>query len=1214
MSRKQSTVERIRKKKAAAAAAAPSPSPYNDAADPFHNGQTPACRLLLDAVQDIFPELQQQMKHQTASSELGQLLRWQILKRRKERAFPPGPPLMSFSPQSTTKKTNEVVPEQQGEGGGAAAASLVSKKKRKKKKKKKDTASGASAGVVELRTSDSGGSDLGVEQESSSATDDGALNQIQRDRNPVVSSSGVSDDITPSDDDVEIIPLRDDTHWTPDFEPSVHSMDRSVHDLEEERMMLEKAITPTLHHLPSDDGSVDDFHHENNGGGHSSMAYFDQIHQESTEREDDEYDDNSAVYDISMSIPIDSPLEPAKTPPGGHNRPRLRSRTLSASSFHSFHSYEAGVTITPTTKNTAADNDDERLLPMSSPVTHEWVPEEGAEAKTETPPGDAIKNPLELSYLLTLSTNNNSLTTTTIDGSLISAERSADDMVDQKTSSLETTKMLMEDWVGQIVDHSDKRFLSNQRLEEDGNSFINFLQKKLRNGSTPSGIPLPQLKEAVVAIDCISCQQDALAVVDKWTEREEKKRLVMNPSVLQDWTSQDASEVEAAFDYVALEEGHHLPKPEVPDEEDGEDVDLGTHMSFHVAEPSSKKNGTKHMFLDQITPKHLNTLVEDWLPCGIEEEILVATSVNDSSGDCSYNGGRAGPEVLDHEQVTKIQSLVLENEKTSRGSLDEIDQLGKDIRDELDQILSSLPSAPQNLDVKTFPKMKNVDQMCTEFSDKILHFLQSIAGGRSDAMVHLKLRLWTTYLEALNKILKASDSYYSRLGEGLADSRGVLPKPYVDAGFRKLFQGLIEEKVKVWSDFAKFVCDQLRGRQLKELYTRSVWYSERAPATDQKSLLLDEKCNKLVQELADWTATIMAGRMADIYKERMAQTERLLELLQALIEPLAEQYASVEKYFSTQRNLYFASLRSNIVLAQGVKKQMRLIDNAEVEGMATGVMLMWNHVRLMQLRTISSIGIPPLPLQLKRWMLQDESSLMEAWNGDISPLNSYHHRYCQPGRQGKRRVMCILAGLVYRWLEEQCKVWRAEMAEKQLLTDFNFDEPPVAAASAKETDGLGKPAKAKKSKKKKSKSAAPFNDADNGKPQESPSGTEDQGKVGVDGGSALSVGSTDEKKSNDLVPQEVHDSDSETPKAPETPTESSAAPSDDNIQTTGAGVEGKLMDDDNETTVDIMEPERCQSQIVIEDGNRKISAEDFLVSRMRQMLSSNKSEGIVVIG
>jgi hypothetical protein len=58
--RKQATVDRIRARKNASAAL----EPVDNKSDPFHNGQTPSCRILLQAVQDVFPELQQQQQQQ----------------------------------------------------------------------------------------------------------------------------------------------------------------------------------------------------------------------------------------------------------------------------------------------------------------------------------------------------------------------------------------------------------------------------------------------------------------------------------------------------------------------------------------------------------------------------------------------------------------------------------------------------------------------------------------------------------------------------------------------------------------------------------------------------------------------------------------------------------------------------------------------------------------------------------------------------------------------------------------------------------------------------------------------------------------------------------------------------------------------------------------------------------------------------------------------
>ena len=245
--------------------------------------------------------------------------------------------------------------------------------------------------------------------------------------------------------------------------------------------------------------------------------------------------------------------------------------------------------------------------------------------------------------------------------------------------------------------------------------------------------------------------------------------------------------------------------------------------------------------------------------------------------------------------------------------------------------------------------------------------------AKSSSLADAQLDIWTAFLGALNRALQACEIFYGQI-EALADQRGVIPKVFVSADLRCHFQSLVREKISLWTDFSQTLCGHLTSRTLKEMYTYGTWYDDygstatqpKAPkvngakkASDKDGMGLDECCLKVVQELAEWTETILGSRMSEIYRERMAHTERLLELLQAVVDPMTKEYAMVEKYFSAEKNVYFASLRSNIVLAQGVKKRMRLIDSSEVEGMATGAILMWTHVRIMQHRVITSQVSPP---------------------------------------------------------------------------------------------------------------------------------------------------------------------------------------------------------------------------------------------------------------
>ena len=124
---------------------------------------------------------------------------------------------------------------------------------------------------------------------------------------------------------------------------------------------------------------------------------------------------------------------------------------------------------------------------------------------------------------------------------------------------------------------------------------------------------------------------------------------------------------------------------------------------------------------------------------------------------------------------------------------------------------------------------------------------------------------------------------------------------------------------------------------------------------------------KTLQRRSDHKRTFgVCGRAVEIQRQLMTQTEHILELLQSIVEPLAKEYATLERYFCADRNRYFASLRSNMLLAHSVKKRMRLIDQTEVECMSTGTILVWRQMRKMQSRMVTSFEIPSLPLQVKR--------------------------------------------------------------------------------------------------------------------------------------------------------------------------------------------------------------------------------------------------------
>jgi hypothetical protein len=915
------------------------------------------CEELLIAIQDVFPELKQQMQNKTPTSDLGKLLRWQFLENRKARRLPPPPPLALLS-----------TPPQDGSGGGASK-----KKKRRKRKKKQDGVSasgeqgGESAAIDEqelIDTSMDRPDDTVTGGNPSLDSLPSEFSNIPNDKNPLNSSTFFFEQIQPQD---QIESILSPTQFIKQIQPQ----------------------TELIPKLPSMPGLDDD-------------------------------DRSSQTPNLNRPDKI-SPAEDMVTP------------------SHSQITPDEGVIKSP---------------------THEWVPEESAESRLETPPSDAIKDPLTLPFLLTLS-DKHGMTTTTIDGSLVAAVRASDE-----EKKLETHRVLFEEWLEQL-DHDQKEDRKN-----DYRSFIEFLQARLHGGNQPLGIPFQTLQDACMNIACYSCRQEATSEVEKL--RLEEKSIILNEYCLQEESrAQTNATVDSAFDYVSLEEGHHTLTPRVQEKE----PDPKTSICFAVSDHSKSKGnalfGRSHLYLQAVTQKHLDVLSEQWLPCGIEEDVMVTTVVQ---GDSSKFSKHEAAIILSENELRLIQHKVLEKERNAKNSLE---QIVEDRSSMIAEIEKAENKANQNIEFTMFPILKDCNSYGMDLFEGLLTLLRKATNDHHHVLPDLQMHIWTSYLGALDKAIKSCETFYNTI-ELMADQRGNLPKMFISKEFRAAFKTVVQEKTKTWNDLYAIFSKNLKSHVLKEYYTREVWQQSRNTFEDK---LLDEDCHELVKVLSRWSEVVFGGKMQEIMKERIGQTNDALGLLQKIIEPLAEEYATVERYFSTDRNVYFANLRSQVVLVFGVKKTMRLLDNTEVLSMAMGVILMWRHTRIMQSRMIKSKDTPTLPLQLKRWMLQDERDFEHWRNVSVSSTTvTHHHMNCRPGIGGKRRAMCVLAGLVYRWLGDRCMEWKAEMAEKELLIDFMSESSAGTSlnTNGENSNGQNKTGKKKKKKKKTKAAAVPQSISENG--------------------------------------------------------------------------------------------------------------------------------------
>eukprot|EP00536_Pseudo-nitzschia_multiseries_P001952 jgi/Psemu1/301117/fgenesh1_kg.26_\ len=208
--------------------------------------------------------------------------------------------------------------------------------------------------------------------------------------------------------------------------------------------------------------------------------------------------------------------------------------------------------------------------------------------------------------------------------------------------------------------------------------------------------------------------------------------------------------------------------------------------------------------------------------------------------------------------------------------------------------------------------------------------------------------------------------------------------------------------------------------------------------------------------------------MSDVNDERRKRLMTVFELLQAVGELLRSDYEVVERFFSKESQGYFSWLLSNIHLAHGVKRRMRLIEMDDVVSLTIGILLMWRHVRIMQSRVARSHSSQRLPLCLHRWMRQEPTSVEQAFQDRF-----HFNPKCWHGTGGgRRRVMGILAGLTYACLQQRCNEWKAEIARQELLTSFDDDDVSTLVTK---TGGPGSKSSKKNKKKNKGTALTPVN-------------------------------------------------------------------------------------------------------------------------------------------
>lgn len=811
------------------------------------------------------------------------------------------------------------------------------------------------------------------------------------------------------------------------------------------------------------------------------------------------------------------------------------------------------------------------------------------------------KNPLQLSFLVNFQDQNSNDDNTGSD--LKARDNSA--LKEPKSltviSDKERTRIMMGDWIDQFVLYNDE---CNETNEDDfdsqkgeWDSFLQFCNDRTVGKDKALGIPLEELIDNVSTIQSRICRAETSREVNKIFGQEsssptaKSSRIVMNPTVLEKPPPQpdNDADVDAAFDYVALEEGNHTPKI---DDGDKEEEKSDSNMSFlakDVTIDAKPKKGNKKknqagdatktservLFFESLTTEQLEEFLWEWLIAGVDETKFVRMSIrNEEEPHKKDAGSIAFPVIASDDVVERIKEKVIDVQISLKKDLDAMNKGLEKMRSEWNSE-NAMTSIEKNLDFTGNNTMENCEGSCYEYlTEDVLKILLCEFSLPSHACADLQIHLWAVYLEGLAKTLNACDAYYKRLEEDLADQNGKLPYIFTSAPLRKIYRELAGQKIDYLSDLGKSFSTATSSTATQEFYTRTSWEQRKGDIPNASSPKLDEDCRELIQELTDWTMIATGGRMPAINKERQKRLLRVFNLLGVVVTSLGEEYKNVERYFSQECQKYFSRLLSKLHFVHGVKDRMRLLEMDDIISLTTGVILMWRHVRIMQSRVEHPDSTETLPLSLRKWVMEPSNfgfSLDERFQ--FRP--DFMHSRSGSGVGGKRRVMGILAGLTYSWLRERCEEWKAEKASQELLTyidtDLFSDDDPQSANAG----NTGK--SSKKSKKKKNKKSSSF----------------------ANGSSNIPVVS-----SNEII-------DKESANAADEEREGDALTANATAEDINEGDQAEPLECENEDD-DSIEPD--ESLVVIQDESGNIiSVMDFFTNRLAELMRQPNDEKIVVI-
>ena len=349
--------------------------------------------------------------------------------------------------------------------------------------------------------------------------------------------------------------------------------------------------------------------------------------------------------------------------------------------------------------------------------------------------------------------------------------------------------------------------------------------------------------------------------------------------------------------------------------------------------------------------------------------------------------------------------------------------------------------------------------------------------------------LWSSYDQYLQPLIDCSVEYKASV---MSKSPGVKPQPFYNASWRRDQKKFLNKKISAVYKMQDHIMNHLvsevsghsslNGLQKFCVVCGYYAYPDETPLykethiSDMAGKLLDKRQNIICKSYSNTlhesffdeqnASTAKYSHALDDLETRLDLANRSVSDTGDSLKPLTDLMTTLtlsrQSLEERSSNLKFLTDDKDLdvnVLAENSKRELHYyFDRSKV------LCLEWRILILRQYRQSDSFAEARqrcVPVNLLKWA---EGALVD---GATESNDSDSKPECS-GVGGRRRVSCIVATMIFDWLQERCMEWHAELTHKELLAamekdDLFFSNDPTQQI----TSGGKSSSKKKKAKKKK---------------------------------------------------------------------------------------------------------------------------------------------------